>query len=129
MTFEYNSTRLGCKKKLPSDVVAKLRQHLSDSGFGHNWNVGEIMDCLLKFRYTVHGKEERLMINHLEPVFIYLCSRYRLWDEDSINDNHDTEIIEPSSRPGGARSVGNPLVMRRTVLEREVSGHHVCRSE
>ena len=89
MVFEYNSSStmthtdenvcIYAKRKLPDDIVGMLRKHLVDSSFCASWGRGQLQDCLLSFRY---GNNERLLINHLEPIFLYLATTGKLWPED-----------------------------------------------
>lgn len=79
MNFTYKSTKGPFENILPVEVVKELKHYLADLGFGMTWNHGKLQDALLDFR---DHKGDRLMINHLEPVFVYLSREGQLWPEE-----------------------------------------------
>lgn len=82
MIFHYNSSRFDVKRALSPEITRQLRSYLSAVGGIDKMTHGELQDALLDFRYT-EGRSSRLLINQLEPVFIYLARNGRLWPEET----------------------------------------------
>jgi len=79
MIFEYRSSRTGIKKKLSDKLVDEIRVYLESKNINCNKTVGELQDILLEFKQE---NGDGLLINQLEPIFIYLSITGKIWEKD-----------------------------------------------
>ncbi len=69
MVFNYRSSVIDQTRQLSDDLVKDIRQYLLDNGVDRTWDKGEIQAVLLEYRTP---KGARLLINQLEPIFVYV---------------------------------------------------------
>lgn len=78
MKFEYNSTRFHGKKDLPQGILDDIKDFIYLSLGGESvatLTKGRLQDLLLNYEY----EGNHLLINQLEPVFIYISRTGDLW--------------------------------------------------
>jgi hypothetical protein len=78
----YRSARTGYRKDLPKALMAQIREALIAAGFDTQWTKGQVQDFLLA--QTWEG--DRLLINQLEPMFLYLAVYGEIWTEEEEMD-------------------------------------------
>lgn len=93
MQFTYRSLKGPFDRVFPPKTLKMLRQYLTDCGYNFTWTYGMVQNCLLDFK-DHHG--DSVMINHCEPIFVYLCREGQLWPEDE--DGREVSLVENPKR-------------------------------
>jgi hypothetical protein len=75
MKFKYNSLYNGQEKELAAWRVEELRQFLLTKDLK---TFGNVNDALFEFQ---DSKGKKLLIHHMQPIFVYLCWSGRVWDK------------------------------------------------
>lgn len=82
MIFEYNSSQIPVKKTLNKHIVQDVREYLLEkTKFTalDDMTHAEIQQVFLEYRQP-DGK--RLLINQLEPMYVYFCLN-GIWSEEN----------------------------------------------
>lgn len=82
MKFEYISSKTGFKKELREELIEEIRVHLEEKLplSPRMYTLGDVNDVLLEFKSLSGNK---LMINQLHPIFLYLVHQGRIWDKEN----------------------------------------------
>lgn len=78
MIFTYTSVQSGCLKVIKGEKLDAIRQHLLVWLPQPRFDLGDLQDALVAFRWKGH----RLLIHQLAPIFSWVAQHGRVWNED-----------------------------------------------